>query len=882
MADIPVGVLETLLQQDGIEVPQGAGENRMVKCWNTAAHSQGDRTPSMSVNFTKGAYNCHGCGMKGGAYSYLLEARGYDKTKAIEVLKGFGWGDERFDYAKEQEEAKTKKKKGVTAFAVPGVLEYWRGQKIIARYDYRDKAGQIIASKGRYPKKEDPEKKDIRAYVPGEQNWWMTTPWSDTIPEGDRCDVGGIPIYHLDEIEKAKRTWTVWLVEGEKDVDNIRNVQGHPKGTPPPVTCLFTQKRASLKYNDLTPLAGRKVLLFADQDEPGRNEMKAIGQILADKYECFVRFVLPPGDGGYSVGDAAAAGGWEGAMAWVEEQGIHEYGEVFKADDRVVEETITRRGIDLSSNDHFFVMGRTDANVVIRTNSLHEIRYFNANQLQQPGTLLDIAPRDFWTEVCGTASFAAPGARHVITDIILRIAEKKGLINMARIMLGRGAFKDGDRCYFYMGDHVLAEDTDGKMATHMGINEVTTRALRPGPHLHVTKHSRAREYAHELAECLHEYRWERPSHAMAFVGWIVTALVGGALPFRPMLWLLGPAGSGKTYLVDPVLKAIHGNALLVISNETEAGISEAVRDDSLPVWIDEFEPTKGREDRVQHVLAYMRQSSSGEALRARGGPQSANNVIPRASICFSSVHQVNLGQANEQRIVTLRLTREGLPVEEWMKLEERFRGAIEPKKMGAVRQWIIENTAWVVKRADKIREALLRQGHTTRDSQIYGALSAGAELMFGEEKALTPPTIESASEVDEWRPMEILLDTAMPMGGGRQSTLGIAIMKIMDPERIERQADKELYSEFLENHGVAYRDINSTQQFLEPTVLFVPTSEAIKKVFKGTEYENVNLKRCLGGLKGMEEDQTRRFQIGAVRYRVLSMKVAQLRRLSFL
>lgn len=877
MADIPVGVLETLFEQDGIEL-RGGGENKESRC--ISPHHK-DSKPSLSVNLTKGTYLCHGCGIKGNAYTYLTAIKGKSQSEAAEVLKAFGWGEDRFKHARQQEQKKEDHKKGVTAYAVPEPFKVWRGQNMIARYDYRDEKGKIIACKVRYPYHKNPQEKDIRPYVAGRDTWWMTTPWSDGIPEHDRCE--DIPIYRVDEINAASRSRVVWVVEGEKDVNNIRAIADAPKNSPPPVTCLFTQKRDKLRYNDLTPLAGRKLLLCADQDEPGRKEMKDIGKLLADKFECRVQFVLPKGDGGYSVGDAAAAGGWEGAKEWLYEHGILDYEDVFKEDAKIVEETVAKRGIDLAKNEYFYVMGRSDAAVVIRTNSLHEIRYFTANQLQQAGTLLDIAPRDFWQEVCGTSSFTAPGARHVISDILLRIAERKGIVNMARLMLGRGAFKDNGRCFYYMGDHVLTENDGGRLDVRMDINDITAKALRPGPHIQTAKHSDAPQYGKAIAECIHEYRWERPAHGIAFVGWIVTSLVGGALPFRPMLWLIGAPGTGKTYLVDPVLKAVLGNALLVISNETEAGISEAVRDDSLPVWIDEFEPTKGREDRVQHVLAYMRQSSSGEALRARGGPQAVNNVVPRASICFSSVYQVNLGQANEQRIVTLRLSREGLPIEHWMKLESRIREAISPKKMSAVRHWIIENTKWVVDRAAGLQTALLQQGHSTRESQIYGALSAGAELMFGDEKFLTPPVVDTSTDVDEWRPMEVLLGTPMPMGGGRAMTLGMAIMKIIDVEKIETKGDKQLCSEFLENYGVAYRDLTTSQQFDVPTVLFAPTTEGFRKVFRTSEYENVNLKKCFMALKGMREEQSKRFSAGgAGRQRPLTMTVSRLRQLGFL
>ncbi len=60
----------------GIQLPAWATREAPVRCFTHAdAHNRADRTPSCSVNLASGAWNCHGCGARGGAYDAALGYR---------------------------------------------------------------------------------------------------------------------------------------------------------------------------------------------------------------------------------------------------------------------------------------------------------------------------------------------------------------------------------------------------------------------------------------------------------------------------------------------------------------------------------------------------------------------------------------------------------------------------------------------------------------------------------------------------------------------------------------------------------------------------------------------------------------------------------------
>ena len=58
------------------------------------AHQHGDRSPSCSVSLASGAWNCHGCGARGGAYDAAL-ATGHSPRSAMQLLIAHGLAERR-------------------------------------------------------------------------------------------------------------------------------------------------------------------------------------------------------------------------------------------------------------------------------------------------------------------------------------------------------------------------------------------------------------------------------------------------------------------------------------------------------------------------------------------------------------------------------------------------------------------------------------------------------------------------------------------------------------------------------------------------------------------------------------------------------------------
>jgi hypothetical protein len=79
----------------GIQLRAAAAPNATVRCFaQPDAHQHDDRSPSCSISLTSGAWNCHGCGARGGAYDAAL-ATGNSPRSAMELVIAHGLADRR-------------------------------------------------------------------------------------------------------------------------------------------------------------------------------------------------------------------------------------------------------------------------------------------------------------------------------------------------------------------------------------------------------------------------------------------------------------------------------------------------------------------------------------------------------------------------------------------------------------------------------------------------------------------------------------------------------------------------------------------------------------------------------------------------------------------
>lgn len=877
MSELPQGALIALLEGDGITLP-GHGEERQIRCFNP---HHNDDTPSMRMNVVKEVYHCHGCDISGNAWTYLTEIRGYSKQNAADMLKQLGWTPETLRQAKEQV-AKAQQESSGQATFTRRPYEFVGGEKwgtprakAIAQHEYRLADGNLICTRYRYERlhKKNPK---VLTFTPASGGgWWVTAPHKDTVPPEDR-HAGKLPLYRLPELLRAieGNDRPIWIVEGEKCVDAVLALQDAPKGGKFPTTCLFGGLHNQPAKSDLAPLKGRKVLLISDTDNKGRNAMLTVARALK-KIGCKIQVCLPAGEGGYDVAKAIGEGGYKAMVSWIQHSGIQPYEEVEAQDKRQdtaeTLEAIAENVSSLSENEHYVVLGINQQNVVFRVNATRELLAVPVQSLDRAMWLMRLAPLEWWTALCSPKQFSAT-SRMVIADGLLRIAEGAGLFDPENSVLGRGAFRHEDRFYFNTGQTVLAEDAQGRL-THKIQFESIPKVLRPGPEIVFERHEKGAQWAEEFFNTMMRFRWRSPNDGWIYLGWLVSSLVGGALTHRPGAWILAKADSGKTFLANPVMSRIMGNAFYPFSNATESGIAEIVLDHSLPVWIDEFEPTSGLEQRFLQILALVRQSTSGGGRRGRGGATKSLNAVPRFSVMVSSINQLAMTEADSSRFAMISFNPEGLESDAWESLEKDIMATITPRKCSAIRAHIIENTPAIVKDVERWRQVYGKNPDLTQRSiLVFSALAAGATFLAGIDIEIQP-TVRLMH--DEFRPLEVLLTTPLhtSITVRHSTTLLNALAEIIENNPHEYEQVRQL-KEFCAQNGVMWdRDLQM--------VIFAHTSEALRRVLRHTEFHSLGLAQYLMNLR-FTHRITKRLHIGNRRVRCIGLPLADLQSIGYL
>ena len=166
----------------------------------------------------------------------------------------------------------------------------------VATYKYFDTRGNVIAAVTRYEPDGTRASKTFRPYcfrtVEGRTKWVPGAP-----------DLR--PLYRLPEVSLAS---TVVLVEGEGKAEALHSVGII-------ATTAMQGAKAPLEKTDWSPLVGKTVVIWPDNDEPGLTYAKGVS-IKLTQIGCMVKLVSIPTDkpAKWDAGDCVAEGGDVGAI----------------------------------------------------------------------------------------------------------------------------------------------------------------------------------------------------------------------------------------------------------------------------------------------------------------------------------------------------------------------------------------------------------------------------------------------------------------------------------------------------------------------------------------------------------------------------------------
>jgi putative DNA primase/helicase len=300
-----------------------------------------------------------------------------------------------------------------------------------------------------------------------------------------------------------------------------------------------------------------------------------------------------------------------------------------------------------------------------------------------------------------------------------------------RRIRGRGCWIDGKDVVFHAGDHLVV---NGR-STEIPSFQSSVRAIYEGAleiDVDMSEHSANQESAKviELCEML---SWERPLYGKLLAGWLALAPVSGALTWRPHLWVTGPSGSGKSWLVANIIHPLVGEtALHVQGNTSEAGIRGQLGSDALPVVFDEAESEdKASQQRFNGVLELARQASTETGAGIVKGTAQGGSItyLIRSCFLFASIGVAAVKKADVSRITVLPLTKNIGPEsqEKFEQIKTLWRETIgEEQFCERIRSRSLRHAMIIRTNADTFSGVAVEFTGDKRSADQIGTLLAGA------------------------------------------------------------------------------------------------------------------------------------------------------------
>lgn len=154
--------------------------------------------------------------------------------------------------------------------------------------------------------------------------------------------------------------------------------------------------------------------------------------------------------------------------------------------------------------------------------------------------------------------------------------------------------------------------------------------------------------------------FEERSQAVLLMGWCLIAPFGGALKWRPHVWIAGRKGSGKSHVMENLVALLCGPfAHLGTAKDSEAGLRRKLNSDARPVILDEMEPSgPTSEAKIKSILELARNSSSdaSSGITMGGGLNGAAVTFKvRSCFAFSSINVPTEGAAIQSRVSRIEL-----------------------------------------------------------------------------------------------------------------------------------------------------------------------------------------------------------------------------------
>jgi len=568
------------------------------------------------------------------------------------------------------------------------------------------------------------------------------------------------PLFNLPYL-LARPNAPVLVVEGEgKSLAAVKLAPGH-------VIVSGCGGTGGINAVDWTPLAGRTVLLWPDNDDAGRQFMAKLGLRL-QQLGATVSVIIPPASLGLPPK-------WDAADA-AERWGPKEFDALVRQHSRPLDplpeptpppepsseppaEPPAAADCPDPTDFPFTCLGFEGDAYYYQPHETGQVLRFTGKG-HTSTALLQLAGENWWLSVYPSKTGVNwPTA----FSMLFRRQAAVGVFDPSRVR-GRGAWLDDGRCVLHLGDRLIidGEPFDVRRPPPTRFNYQRAASMD----IDTTLEPLSDQEGAQLIHVADQFHWETPASGLLIAGWLALAPICGALSWRPHVWLTAGAGSGKSTLLDRFLGPLLAElAIYPEGGTTEAWIRQTLRADARPVVFDEAESNeKPDQQRIQSVLGLARvASSSGRGVVGKGGASGeAQQFRIRSMFMLCSISTALKHGADQSRFAQLTMRSPNhLPREQrqahWQALSADL-DLITPELGQRLLLRSVRSIGVIRESVAAFRRAAGERLDSQRQGDQYGTLLAGAWSLMSQRPATHADAL-ALIDANDW---QAYLDSSEP------------------------------------------------------------------------------------------------------------------------
>lgn len=453
---------------------------------------------------------------------------------------------------------------------------------------------------------------------------------------------------------------------------------------------------------------------------------------------------------------------------------------------------------------------------------------------------------DNWMNQFGASETSEKKMVMYASNALIQLAKHRGVFEEKDHVRGSGAWLDDGKKILHCGDAVYIDgvktpfESISSDYTYIASSKVTRPSDDP----------LSSPEAYALRQICEAVTWENKLSGSLLAGFLVIAPVCGALSFRPHVWISGEHESGKSTVMDKIIKPVIGSiAVSLDGRSTEPKIRQVIGYGARPVIFDEAEKSGS----IEAVIELARASTDGKHVGKFG-----QKIFKALScFCFSAINPPVNKASDESRIsfMMIKKNRRSTAIEEYNALLAMIEKTITKDYSARLLARTMKNLDALFDNIKTFERAARPVVKSARAAQMIGAFLGGLYLLSKTDR-ITPEAAEEWIKRYDWtthtmveretEPMRLLqyISSSLLKIGQKETSIGDLIYMAHDNNE---DADK-----ILRYNGIAVKD---------GRIFFATDAQALAKHLKDTDWSNKPT-MMLSNLDGAEKFKIMYFSRG--------------------